>query len=288
MTVLFERVAIIGVGLIGGSLAAAIKQHRLANAVIGIGRHAQTIAQAKSLGLVDVASIDLADCAAADLVVLCVPVAQTQATLQALLPHLSAKALVTDAGSTKQDVVAAARAALGERIGQFVPGHPIAGKEVNGPDAADASLYLGKRVVLTPLAENAQADVARIEALWHAVGARVSRMSAQQHDTVFGAVSHLPHLLAYALVAQIAAAADSETKLSYAGGGFRDFTRIAASSPEMWRDIFLANKTAVLAELAAYQDVLGQARAMLESDDGAMIERWLSGSAIVRQNWKQQ
>jgi prephenate dehydrogenase len=208
--------------------------------------------------------------------------------LRALSPHLSSNALVTDAGSTKQDVVAAARAALAGRVAQFVPGHPIAGKEVNGPGAAEHSLYAGKRVVLTPLPENAAPDVARIEALWQAVGARVSRMPPAQHDAVFGAVSHLPHLLAYALVAQIAGAADGEVKLSYAGGGFRDFTRIAASSPEMWRDIFLANQDALLAELETYENVLAQARAMLQSHDGEQIERWLAASAVVRQNWKQQ
>jgi prephenate dehydrogenase len=288
MTVLFDRVAIVGVGLIGGSLAAAIKRHGLARSVVGIGRHADTIDQAKSLGLIDVAATDLVACRDADLVVLCVPVAQMQVLLQALLPHLRADALVTDAGSTKQDVVAAARVALRTRIAQFVPGHPIAGKEINGPEAAESTLYSGKRVVLTPLEENPAADVERVQALWQAVGARVSLMTPAQHDAVFGAVSHLPHLLAYALVAQIAGAADSETKLSYAGGGFRDFTRIAASSAEMWRDIFLANKDAVLAELAAYENVLAQARAMLQSQDGEAVERWLAASAVVRQNWKQQ
>jgi prephenate dehydrogenase len=288
MSLLFERIAIVGVGLIGGSLAAAIKSHKLAAHVVGIGRHADTIAQAKQLGLIDTAATDLADCAGADLVVLCVPVAQTQATLQALLPYLANSSLVTDAGSTKQDVVSAARAALGARLRQFVPGHPIAGKEVNGPAAAEAGLFQGKRVVITPLAENSPADVQRVEALWQAVGARVSCMTPQQHDAVFGAVSHLPHLLAYALVAQIAACADSDTKLSYAGGGFRDFTRIAASSPEMWRDIFLANKDAVLNELDAYEQVLKTARAMLQSHDAAQIEQWLMQSAVVRQNWKQQ
>jgi prephenate dehydrogenase len=288
MTQLFERVAIIGVGLIGGSLAAALKQRHLAGKVIGIGRHAETVEQARALGLIDTAATDIAVCAQADLVVLAVPVAQTHTMLAQLLPHLRTDALVTDAGSTKQDVVAAARAVLGERINQFVPGHPIAGKEVNGPAAAEAELYVNKRVVLTPLPENTPQSVQRIEALWQAVGARVSRMSPAQHDAVFGAVSHLPHLLAYALVAQIAACADAQTKLSYAGGGFRDFTRIAASSPEMWRDVFLANKDAVLAELDAYEATLKTARAMLQSHDAAQIEQWLTQSAIVRQNWKPQ
>ncbi len=281
----FKRVGIIGVGLIGGSFAAALKQHALAEHIVGIGRHQTSVDEALALGLIDEAAVSMQALAGCDLVLLAIPVAQTQTTLQAALPFISDQAIITDAGSTKQDVVAAAKAALGERIVQFVPGHPIAGKESNGPAAADASLYQGKNVVLTPLHENRPADVARVRALWEALGARVSLMSAVQHDAVFGAVSHLPHLLAYALVSQIANAPDSATKLAFAGGGFRDFTRIAGSSPEMWRDIFLANKDAVLKELQTYQAVLAQAQSMLEAGDGATIERWLSRAATTRQNW---
>jgi prephenate dehydrogenase len=285
---LFARVAIVGVGLIGGSLGAAIRQQQLAKQVVGIERDLAIAQQARSLQLIDEAATDLAACAGADLIVLAVPVRQTKAVLAALLPHVQAEALITDTGSTKQNVVAAARAVLGPRLAQFIPGHPIAGREANGPMAAQPALFEGKRVMLTPLAEHRAGDLARIQALWQAVGARVSHMDAPTHDAVFAAVSHLPHLLAYALVAQIASAPDAATKLAYAGGGFRDFTRIAASSPEMWRDILLANRDTVLHELSIYEQVLAGARALLAQGDAAQIEQWLAQSAVVRQQWQQE
>ncbi len=286
---MFQKVAIIGVGLIGGSLAAAMKAHHLAAHVVGIGRNQATLDEALSLGLIDSASTDLAAVAGCDLVVLCAPVAQTQPLLVAMKPHLSLDAVITDAGSTKQDVVAAAKAALGgehtDLIANFVPAHPIAGKAQHGPAAADATLYHDKRVVITPLAENKPECVAKVQALWQAVGAHVSFMSPVQHDAVFSAVSHLPHLLAYALVAQIANAEDAHTKLGYAGGGFRDFTRIAASSPEMWRDIFVANKTALLKDLRDYQRMLGQLEVLLVTDNRSALENMIAKAATVRQNW---
>jgi prephenate dehydrogenase len=281
---LFNRIAIVGVGLIGGSLGAATKQQQLAHKVVGIERDVTIAQQAHTLQLIDEAISDVAACAEADLVVLAVPVRQTQAVLTALLPHLRSNTLITDTGSTKQDVVAAARTVLGGRIAQFIPGHPIAGREANGPAAAQSTLFTDKRVVLTPLPENRAEDIARVQALWQSVGARVSQMDAQQHDAIFAAVSHLPHLLAYALVAQIASAPDGATKLAYAGGGFRDFTRIAASSPEMWRD----NQTTLLAELSAYEKVLADARALLGSGEAVQLEQWLAQSAVVRQNWAPQ
>jgi prephenate dehydrogenase len=288
MKPLFNTVAIVGVGLIGGSLAAALRARQRGGTLVGLGRNAATVQRALDLGLVDVAGTDPTLLAQADLVVLAIPVAQTAATLAAILPHLKPGALISDAGSTKQDVVAAATSVLApvDRLACFIPAHPIAGKESNGPEAADASLYENRHVVITPLAENVPADVARIQALWEAVGAKVSIMAPADHDAVFAAVSHLPHLLAYALVAQIAESSDGPRKLAFAGGGFRDFTRIAASSPEMWRDIFLANRDAVLAELADYQTMLTQTRALLASGDGQAIEQWLASAAQVRQNWQ--
>jgi prephenate dehydrogenase len=262
----FKKAGIVGVGLIGGSFAAALKAHGLADRVIGVGRHAGAVDEALALGLIDEASTQLQALYGCDLILLAVPVAQTGRVLAGALPFLDDTAIVTDAGSTKRDVVAAARTALGSRIAQFVPGHPIAGKEASGPAAADAALYAGKRVVLTPLAENSATDVARLQAIWQAIGAQVSVMTAEQHDAVFGA-------------------ADSATKLAFAGGGFRDFTRIAASSPEMWRDIFLANKDALLAELDDFSAMLGTARDLLQAGDAAAIERWLAHAAATRQNW---
>lgn len=286
---MFQKVAIVGVGLIGGSLAAAMKDQGLAAHIVGIGRSQASLDEALSLGLIDAASIDIAAVAGCDLVVLCAPVAQTQPLLVAMKPFLAPDVIITDAGSTKQDVVVSAKIALGgehtDLIAQFVPAHPIAGKAQHGPAAADAALYQGKRVVLTPLAENKPECVAKVQALWRAVGAQVSVMSPVQHDAVFSAVSHLPHLLAYALVAQISNSEDAATKLGYAGGGFRDFTRIAASSPEMWRDIFAANKAAVLQDLRDYQRMLGRIERLLVTDDHATLEKVIAQAAAVRQDW---
>lgn len=286
---MFKKVAIVGVGLIGGSLAAAMKAQQLCPHIVGIGRHQASLDQALALGLVDSVSTDMSAAAGADLVVLCAPVAQTATVLAALLPHLGQGTIITDAGSTKQDVVAAAKQILGDshegRLAYFVPAHPIAGKEKHGPAAADAALYIGRKVVLTPVAETHADAVDTVHALWQAVGAVVTRMSPLQHDTVFAAVSHLPHLLAYALVAQIANSEDAEIKLNYAGGGFRDFTRIAASSPEMWRDIFAANKTALLKDLRAYQAMLGYFETLLITDNQTGLEKIIGKAASVRQDW---
>ena len=285
----FRKAALIGVGLIGGSLAAAMKQHGLCDHIVGLGRTLETVLEAKKLGLIDHATTDYADLKGCDLIVLCVPVAQTAATLRALLPFVTPSTLITDTGSTKQDVVYAARSVLGDEsstpIAQFIPAHPIAGKAQHGPAAAEAGLFQGRRVVLTPLPENTMDMVDRVAALWAAVGAEVSHMSAIQHDAVFSSVSHLPHLLAYALVAQIANSEDAATKLGYAGAGFRDFTRIAASSPEMWRDVFAANKTAVLKDLRAYQAMLAQMELNLVTGDTKTLEKILSRAATVRSEW---
>ncbi len=288
-TVHFKKTAIVGVGLIGGSLAAAMKAQHLCPHIVGIGRTQAMLDEALALGLVDSVSRDMEAVAGCDLVVLCMPVSYTQGVLQAIKPYLGADTIITDAGSTKQDVVAAAKAVFGDShegaMAQFVPAHPIAGKEKHGPSAADAALYAGKRVVLTPIAETHPDAANRVHALWEAVGAKVSRMSPLRHDTVFASVSHLPHLLAYALVAQIANSEDANTKLDYAGAGFRDFTRIAASSPEMWRDIFTANKTALLKDLRGYQAMLGHLETLLITDNFSSLEKLIGKAASVRQDW---
>jgi prephenate dehydrogenase len=193
--------------------------------------------------------------------------------LHALEPHLQPGTIVTDAGSTKSDVIMAAKTALGDKVAQFVPAHPIAGRELNGVEAALDDLYVGKKVVLCPLQENSRADVAAVRAMWEATGADCHVMSAVQHDAVFASVSHLPHLLSYALVAQVANAEDAALKLDFAGGGFRDFTRIAASSPEMWRDICIANKDALLREISIYESVLAHLKTKIKEGDGAALER---------------
>ncbi|MEO8718836.1 MAG: prephenate dehydrogenase/arogenate dehydrogenase family protein, partial [Burkholderiales bacterium] len=213
------------------------------------------------------------------------PVAQYPRLLAALAPRLKPTAIVTDAGSTKRDVVAAARAALGAKIAQFVPAHPIAGAEKSGAAAADATLFQGKRVVLTPLAENTDAAVQAVEDAWRACGARVGRMSAEEHDAVFAAVSHLPHLLAYALVHEVAARDNSAQLFGYAAGGFRDFTRIASSHPEMWRDICTANHGPLLAELDRYLAKLRALRPLVEAGDGVALEMIFAEARAARERW---
>lgn len=224
----------------------------------------------------------------ADMVVLCAPVAQTLPLLLAMQPHLGPDTIVTDAGSTKSDVIMAAKTALGDQVSQFVPAHPIAGRELNGVEAALADLYVGKKTVLCPLQENRRSDVARVQAMWEAAGAHCHIMSAVQHDAVFAAVSHLPHVLSYALVAQIINAEDGALKLDFAGGGFRDFTRIAASSPEMWRDICLSNREALLRELTTYEAVIGRLKTMIAERDGDALERVFRRASEARLAWPQR
>ncbi|HEX7934567.1 MAG TPA: prephenate dehydrogenase/arogenate dehydrogenase family protein, partial [Paraburkholderia sp.] len=277
----FNKLVIFGVGLIGGSLARALRERGEADGartVVGVGRSAASSARALELGVIDSAA-PLADDAAlraalagADVVLLAAPVAQTQPLLERIAPFLDANTIVTDAGSTKSDVVAAARAALGARIGQFVPGHPIAGREASGVEAALPDLYVGRNVVLCPLRENAPQAVERIAAMWRATGALVREMAPDQHDRVFASVSHLPHVLSFALVEQILNSPDAALKFSFAAGGFRDFTRIAASSPEMWRDVCVANRAALLDELDDYTAVLARLRTAIEAGDGAALE----------------
>ena len=283
---MLNKVVIFGVGLIGGSFARALKHAGQVGTVVGMGRSQASMARALALGIIDEIGGDMAEAlSGADLVLLAAPVAQTGPILAAMAPHLRPGTIVTDAGSTKSDVVAAARAALGDKVAQFVPGHPIAGRETNGPDAAIIDLYQGKKVVLTPLAENAAADVDKVAAAWRACGAILHTLSREEHDKVFAAVSHLPHLLAFALVDDIANKPHAGLLFQYAASGFRDFTRIAGSSPEMWRDISLANQPALLHELDAYMAQLAALRAHLASHDGAAIEGVYANAQHARQQW---
>jgi prephenate dehydrogenase len=292
----FDKLVIFGVGLIGGSLARALRERGTGTggAIVGVGRTLASVERARALGVVDEA-VALDDDAAlaralagADIVLIAAPVAQTQRLLERIAPWLDEKTIVTDAGSTKSDVVAAARSALGERIDRFVPGHPIAGRESSGVEAALPDLYVGRNVVLCPLPENRSADVARIEAMWQACGALVSAMTSAQHDGVFAAVSHLPHLLSFALVEQILGEPDAALKFSFAAGGFRDFTRIAASSPEMWRDVCLANRTALVDELDRYTAVLARLREAIVAGDGAALETVFARSRQARTEWQER
>ncbi|MEO8407705.1 MAG: prephenate dehydrogenase/arogenate dehydrogenase family protein [Oxalobacteraceae bacterium] len=287
---MFKKIVIFGVGLIGGSFALAQKKAAAAAQIVGVGRTAAPLERAIALGIIDSASSADSDALAsclrdAELILVATPVAQTEAILNAIAPHLQAGTIVTDAGSTKTDVVAAARRALGVKVAQFVPGHPIAGREQNGPEAALADLYAGKKVVLTPLPENAPDDVARVAAAWQQCGAIIHQLTPEQHDRIFASVSHLPHLLAYALVDDIARKPHADLLFQYAASGFRDFTRIAGSSPEMWRDIALANQAALLGELDAYLVQLTQLRGALADGDGSAMEAIFANAQQARQRW---
>jgi len=283
---MFKKVVIVGVGLIGGSFALGLKAAGAVERIVGLERSPDALARARDLGIVDeIATAPQQALRGADLVLLAAPVAQTGAILASLAPWLEPYTIVTDAGSTKADVVAAARAALGGRVHQFVPGHPIAGREKNGPDAAVADLYRGKKAVITPLPENAPAAIERVAGAWRACGAIVHILTPQDHDRVFAAVSHLPHLLAYALVDDIANKPHADLLFQYAASGFRDFTRIAGSSPEMWRDISLANQDALLAELDAYLAQLTHLRGRLAAGDGKSLEAVYANAQRARCAW---
>lgn len=283
---MFKKIVIFGVGLIGGSIALALKKHPEAPHIVGVGRAQQSLQEALDLGLIDSAETDIASALhAADLVIIATPVAQTPAILKAIRPYLGESTIITDAGSTKSDVMAYARAELGDQVNQFVGGHPIAGAEKSGPAAAMADLYLGKNVILTPDAQTSNSALDQVSRLWQQCGAVVSHMSAQEHDSVFAAVSHLPHLLAFALVEDLAKRSNAELLFKFAASGFRDFTRIAGSHPEMWRDIALANKTALLSELRLYQQALSDMTALLEADDSRALHDLFEHASRARNDW---
>ncbi len=285
----FRKVVIFGVGLIGGSFALALRKAGAVSEVVGFGRGQSTLDEAKRLGILDRIGSDVArEVSDADLVLIATPVAQMAEIFKRIAPHLGSYTLVTDGGSTKSDVVAAARANLGNKIGQFIPAHPIAGAEKSGAAAALADLYQGKKVVLTPLPENSEESMLRVRKAWELCGANVSELTAQQHDEVFAAVSHLPHLLSFALVHDLAQRDNRDQLLSFAASGFRDFTRIAASSPEMWRDICLANRDAMMRELEQYAAELYVLHQALENNDAAKLEEVFSLAREVRSAWTQQ
>lgn len=286
MSAPFGRVVICGVGLIGGSFALALKKQGLVREVVGLGRSRASLEEALSLGIIDSIAEGWADAlAGADLVLLAMPVGSMTAAMKEMAPHLEPQTLVTDAGSTKRDIVEGIYTHLKADLDRIVPAHPIAGAERSGASAATADLYQGRRIVLTPLAENSAEAVARIREAWTACGAEISEMSPQEHDRVFAAVSHLPHLLAFALVHDIAERANSDQLFGYAASGFRDFSRIASSHPEMWRDICIANRHALLAELDTYLSELAWVRALLSQGDGPALEKLFTDARDARNAW---
>ena len=272
------RLALIGVGLIGGSAALAFRSAGAVSTVSGYDTDAAALRRALDLGVLDREATSVADAVAeAELILLAVPVGAMGSVLAQVGAAAPAHAIITDVGSTKSSVIAAARAALGATssfsMRRFVPAHPIAGGELPGVEHASATLFRGKRLITTPVDETHAQAIERVEQLWQAAGARVSRMQPDEHDRIFAAVSHLPHLLAFALVAQIASEADGARKLGFAGAGFRDFTRIAASSPTMWRDISLANRTALSEELARHRALLDRLQRAVDAGDAAELDR---------------
>ena len=282
----FGKVVVFGVGLIGGSFALGLKAAGQVDEVVGFGRSLGSLTQALDLGIIDrVGANPCQEVVDADLVLLATPVGQMPEIMARIAPYLGSHTLVTDGGSTKCDVVAAAGVHFGGKIGQFVPAHPIAGAENSGAAAARADLYREKKVVLTPLPENRVLDVARVRSAWEWCGAQVYSLQPEEHDRVFAAVSHLPHLLSFALVHDLAVRENSEQFFAFAASGFRDFTRIAASHPEMWRDICLANREALLEELDRYRAQLDDLRAALARSDGEALEETFSVARQARRAW---
>ena len=284
-----NRLVIIGVGLIGGSIAAALRRAGKVRRIVGVGRGRANIERALELKVIDEASDDIpAAVPGADIVLLAVPVQQNERVLVALAGSIGAETLVTDAGSTKMDFVAAVRRILSLQLANVIPAHPIAGAELTGVDAASAGLFVDKNVVLTPLPENDARAVERIESMWKVCGARVGRMSPEHHDRVFSAVSHLPHMLAYTLVHMIATRPDAGELFSFAAGGFRDFTRIASSSPEIWRDIASSNRHALLADIASYQEQLAHLADLIRDADAEELGTIFETARNARNAWLRQ
>lgn len=288
--VVINKLVIVGVGLIGGSFALALRKAGLVKHIVGIGRSRENLQRARELGVIDEIADDLAlALPGADLVLLAMPVGQTGKIMAQISPYLATGTIVTDAGSTKQDVVAAARSFLAGHLQNFVPGHPIAGAELSGVTAASADLFRDKNLVLTPLDETSIEAVTRVSELWQGCGARVLHMRADRHDAILATMSHLPHVLAFTLMHHVCTGGSDkpEDLLRFAGSGFRDFTRIASSSAEMWRDICLANRAALLGQIDSYQNELTDLREMLARGDGQALEKFFADARAARQRWLQ-
>ncbi len=284
---MFQQLGVIGCGLMGGSFALALKRAGLVKRVIGYSKSPNTTERAKKLGVIDVAAESaLLAVSGSDIVLLAVPVAATETTLKAIRHMVEPGVLVMDVGSTKRDVVDAARRVLRERIGSFVPAHPIAGKEVSGIGNADAALYNGRQVIITPLAQTSPELVQKATDVWSAIGAQVLKMTPENHDAAFAAVSHLPHLLAFAYFSSVVNQPAGRDFLSLAGPGFRDFTRIAASSPEMWRDILVANREEVLKQSQRFRQALDALEHVIREGNVDALEGLIRGPAEGRANWQ--
>lgn len=283
----YQQLGLIGCGLMGGSFALAMKQAGLVGRVVGYSKSPSTTERARQMGVIDqTAESALLAVAGSDVVLMAVPVAASDATFKAIRHLVKPEVLIMDVGSTKRDVVDAARRTLREKIASFVPAHPIAGKELAGVEHADAQLYRDRQVILTPIAQTQPELVVQAERLWAALGCQVRIMSAEDHDAAFAAVSHLPHLLAFAYMAGVMQQKESEAFLQLAGPGFRDFTRIAASDPAIWRDILIANREEVLKQSERFRGALGVLEQSLKDCQGESLEALIQGVAQVRSHWR--
>lgn len=283
---MFEQLGIIGCGLMGGSFALALKRAGLVKRVVGYSKSPSTTERARQMGVIDVeAPSALLAVSGADIVLIAVPVAATEATFKAIKHLVTPQMLVMDVGSTKRDVVDAGRRALREQIGSFVPAHPIAGREVSGVEHADADLYTGKQVILTPIERTLTVQLQKAVDVWTALGCRVVKMSPESHDAAFAAVSHLPHLISFALMNAISGQPQGKDYLSLAGPGFRDFTRIAASDAKVWRDILVSNREELLAQSKIFQRNLQALELMISSGNSEALEGLIEQASLTRANW---
>lgn len=287
MPAMFEQLGLIGCGLMGGSFALAMKRAGLVKRVVGYSKSPSTTERARQMGVIDVeAPSALLAVSGADIVLLAVPVSATEATFKAIRHLITSNMLIMDVGSTKRDVVDAARKVLRDHVGSFVPAHPITGKEVSGVEHADAELYNGKQVILTPIEKTQVGHLKKAQELWEALGCHVQQMAPESHDAAFAAVSHLPHLLAFALVHAITTQPNGKDMLGLAGPGFRDFTRIAASDPKMWRDVLLANRHELVEQTKMFSRSLHNMLQHAEQGNGEKLEEMIALASQARGAWR--
>ncbi|HEY9094297.1 MAG TPA: prephenate dehydrogenase/arogenate dehydrogenase family protein [Hydrogenophaga sp.] len=284
---MFEQLGLIGCGLMGGSFALALKRAGLVKRVVGYSKSPSTTERARQMGVIDVeAPSALLAVSGADLVLLAVPVSATEATFKAIRHLVTKNTLIMDVGSTKRDVVDTARRVLKDQVGVFVPAHPIAGKELSGVEHADVDLYMGRQVILTPIERTLTTQLEKARQLWSALDCEVKVMTPEAHDAAFAAVSHLPHMIAYALMNAIKGQEQAEDFLALAGPGFRDFSRIAASDPQMWRDVLMANREEVLAQAKHFQRALHAIELTLAHAEADKLESLIDKASQARARWR--
>jgi prephenate dehydrogenase len=284
---MFEQLGLIGCGLMGGSFALAMKKAGLVKRVVGYSKSPSTTERARLMGVIDVeAPSALMAVSGADIVLMAVPVSATEATFKAIKHLITPNMLIMDVGSTKRDVVDASRRVLKEHAGVFVAAHPITGKEVSGVEHADSDLYYGKQVILTPIERTQIVQLQKATDLWTALGCQVLKMSPEAHDAAYAAVSHLPHLIAFALMNAINDQPNGKDYLSLAGPGFRDFTRIAASDAHMWRDVLMANRQELLAQSKLFQKAMLNLEQMILRDESDALEAEIDKASLTRAQWR--